>query len=117
MSHVDIEKRRATNRRAYHNWKARDGGSIYEERRKEIRKAGRETQAKIQALRAEMGCARCSNHDLRVLQFHHRDPSTKAYSVANMKSMRWERILEEIAKCDVLCANCHSIEHFERVEV
>lgn len=25
-----------------------------------------------------------------------------------------KKVLEEIAKCDLICANCHAIEHYER---
>lgn len=46
-----------------------------------------------------------------VMDFDHRDPSTKSFNVGAalglMKSV--EAILVEIAKCDVVCANCHRI--------
>jgi hypothetical protein len=31
------------------------------------------------------------------------------HSVALMRSSAWQRVLDEIAKCDVTCANCHAI--------
>jgi Helix-turn-helix domain len=43
------------------------------------------------------------------LQFHHRDPSTKAFGIALEGSARsLERAREEAAKCVLLCANCHA---------
>ena len=42
------------------------------------------------------------------LQFDHIDPATKVDAVSRMvgkKSM--DEILQEISKCQVLCANCH----------
>ena len=47
------------------------------------------------------------------LQFHHRDPSTKKYKVAFMvcRNHTLKSIMEEIAKCDVVCGNCHAAMH------
>ena len=45
--------------------------------------------------------------------FHHRDEKTKIDDPARMidrKSLG--AIAAEIAKCDLLCANCHRIEHY-----
>ncbi len=56
------------------------------------------------------GCERCGyNRCLEALEFHHRDPSTKRFLVNGsvLAAKRWEVILEEAAKCDILCANCH----------
>lgn len=59
-------------------------------------------------------CERCGFDDPRTFHFHHRDPKQKRFTISKVKQLtpRWkERILSEIAKCDVLCANCHAIEH------
>ena len=53
------------------------------------------------------GCQICGETDPVVLQFHHlRD---KEANVSNLISngRKWERVLEEIEKCQILCANCH----------
>jgi hypothetical protein len=43
------------------------------------------------------------------LQFHHRDPTTKRFSLAGGGIARsLERAREEAAKCVLLCANCHA---------
>ena len=44
------------------------------------------------------------------LQFHHRDPSTKDFGLGTF-SGSLGRLIEEAAKCDLLCANCHRIRH------
>lgn len=42
------------------------------------------------------------------LEFHHRDPSTKEFNVAQyFGRISWERIQVELEKCDVLCRECH----------
>lgn len=61
-----------------------------------------------------LACSVCGFADYRALQFHHRDPETKRHTVASLGDRAsWELIEEEISKCDVLCANCHQIEHFQ----
>lgn len=52
-------------------------------------------------------CAKCGETDPLVLEFDHRDPKTKKYAITDMLHLSWVTILAEIAKCDVLCANCH----------
>ncbi len=46
-----------------------------------------------------------------VMDFDHRDPKTKPFSLAAGKSLLKNRaVLEaEVAKCDIVCANCHRI--------
>lgn len=62
-----------------------------------------------------LSCSICGNSDYRVLEFHHRNPSEKEYSISNMidSGIGKEKLNNEISKCDVLCANCHRIKHFE----
>ena len=58
------------------------------------------------------GCSRCGETDQRVMQFHHVDPSTKLFTIAN-GAQSAARLRAEIAKCVVLCANCHIIVESE----
>ncbi len=41
---------------------------------------------------------------------HHRDPQSKKFSFGG-KIMPWDKIKEELDKCDLLCANCHAELH------
>jgi hypothetical protein len=43
-----------------------------------------------------------------VMQFDHRNPATKSMGVGRMVCMAKQRLLAEIAKCDLVCANCHA---------
>lgn len=50
---------------------------------------------------------------LPVYDFHHQDPNEKDGEPSfflNKKSDRWK---EELAKCVLLCSNCHRIRHWE----
>lgn len=58
-------------------------------------------------------CIRCgyAGH-VAALVFHHRDPSTKGFAISVDGAPRaWARLVEETAKCDLLCANCHREVH------
>ncbi len=54
-------------------------------------------------------CIVCGEVDPVVLEFDHRDPNEKEFTIAEGvgKVYSLEKIEIEIAKCDVLCANCH----------
>lgn len=58
-------------------------------------------------------CELCPESDPICLDFHHRDPATKEYEIseAAQKNISFERVLVEIQKCAVLCANCHRKQH------
>lgn len=62
-------------------------------------------------------CARCGEADPIVLDFHHRDPALKSFALTGSLCYSRSRgaILNEIAKCDVLCANCHRREHHKKI--
>jgi len=53
-------------------------------------------------------CVDCGETDIVVLDFDHRDPAAKSHSVIVLATHKsWQRVLAEIAKCEVRCANCH----------
>lgn len=55
-------------------------------------------------------CADCGETDPVVLDFDHRPGVQKRFEIAravNASTRAWSTILKEIAKCDVVCANCH----------
>lgn len=49
------------------------------------------------------------------MDFDHRDPSTKRIGVTRLVGRSGVRgILDEAAKCDIVCANCHRMRTFHR---
>lgn len=53
-------------------------------------------------------CVECGESDPVVLDFDHIDPSTKLMKISDsIWGRNWDKILKEIEKCQVLCANCH----------
>ena len=53
-------------------------------------------------------CVDCSEKDPIVLEFDH-ITNNKSYDISKMINNRWspQKVLEEINKCQVRCANCH----------
>lgn len=62
----------------------------------------------------KLKCARCPETHPAVLEFHHTDRRKKDMAVATMicHGFSFKRILKEIEKCIVLCANCHRKLHW-----
>lgn len=59
-------------------------------------------------------CVRCGISDFRVLDFHHLVPEDKLFDIsAGIVTRTVEEIICEIEKCEILCANCHRIFHYE----
>ena len=68
----------------------------------------------VNEIKADYKCAKCGENRFYTLDFHHIDPSIKDKSVARMTSNcnRIEDIQKEIAKCIILCSNCHREFHY-----
>jgi hypothetical protein len=66
-------------------------------------------------LKSTMKCERCPENHPACLDFHHKDPNQKLCEVSKLIQLGSSRevILEEIAKCSVLCSNCHRKLHHE----
>lgn len=59
-------------------------------------------------------CGKCGySANLAALQFHHRNASEKSFKLDMriLSNRRWEAIVEEVSKCDLLCGNCHAETH------
>ncbi len=72
-------------------------------------------KAKLEAIRLERGCVDCGYaENVDALQFDHIDPSTvvkRKYGHQAVLAFHHgdHRLDEELAKCEVRCANCHAI--------
>jgi len=61
----------------------------------------------------DRACVDCGNVDIRVLEFDHlRDKLATISSLIGSYTLK--RIRAEVAKCDVVCANCHRIRTYTR---
>jgi hypothetical protein len=71
----------------------------------------------ILQLKSSMSCSKCPENHPATLQFHHCS-GDKELNISAAYSRGWskDRILREIAKCEVLCANCHAKEHYQQLQ-
>lgn len=52
-------------------------------------------------------CVDCGETDPIVLEFDHIEKKSRGIAIMMARAMSWSKILEEIAKCEVVCSNCH----------
>jgi len=53
-------------------------------------------------------CADCGiQYPYYVMDFDHRDGATKSFMLSDITRATSKSLLQEIEKCDVVCANCH----------
>ncbi len=46
---------------------------------------------------------------------NHKDPEEKSYSISSRQlAGKFESLIPELDKCDLLCSNCHREWHFKR---
>lgn len=103
MPYKDPEKQKQAQRESHERRKQTE---VWAEAQRESRQKRKNVVIEI---KESTPCADCGNYYPHyVMDFDHRDPSIKTMNVSRMVSLRGvETILEEIAKCDLVCANCH----------
>ncbi len=66
-----------------------------------------EHKKRIDALKNKP-CTDCGERfEPEQMDWDHIDPSTKLYNIGSMKGLKWERIEEEMTKCELVCKPCH----------
>lgn len=87
------------------------------ERQKEwSRQLSRDRYKMIAAEKSRKPCADCGGiFHPHSMDFDHRDPSTKSANVSSLlKLTKREDLLKEMAKCDLVCSNCHRVRTARR---
>jgi hypothetical protein len=72
-----------------------------------------ENTARVNAMKSVRGCLDCGENHPAVLQFHHRDGLQGGKRLNKFYYGSWSVLEIEMAKCDILCANCHLKRHYE----
>ncbi len=69
-----------------------------------------ENRAFLSQIKLEKGCEECGyKAHAAALQFDHINPLEKSFTISKRTSMSLEKLKAEVAKCRVLCANCHAV--------
>lgn len=105
MAYRDPEERRAAGRRHYEK-----NSDYYKQKaRRRNKRIADENVLRLLDYLSEHPCVDCDEDDPVVLDFDHRDGEVKEAYVGTLvhNAGSWERVMREIEKCDVRCANCH----------
>lgn len=81
--------------------------------KKYAKQRSKDTRAWFVELKKQKQCAKCGDNRWYVLDFHHHNDDKNACVarlVAHGHSKK--KIMEEVKKCTVLCANCHREAHY-----
>ena len=105
LSGEDLVRFRQQGAEAFKRWRERDPEAVRATKHRAIaknRKAIHDAKNKP--------CTDCGVHyPYYVMEFDHLDADTKHFNVsAGVTSVSHARLLAEIAKCEVVCANCHA---------
>jgi len=71
------------------------------------------TKKRIVKAMGDQCCACGYKKSMTALDVHHLDPSKKDFGMGTIigNSVSWKRIVNELRKCVLLCANCHREHH------
>ena len=107
MPFKDLEHRRKYRREWYSKNKESEKAHV-QRRKTKIKKWFREYKVKL-------NCTICSENHPATIDFHH-DKSNKEIGISKMIAEGYsiQKILSEIKKCKVLCANCHRKIHYKK---
>lgn len=80
-----------------------------------VRKVKRRLTEETRVIKLTKGCMDCGyNSHAEALDFDHRDKRNKQFSIGGGTGFSRAKILAEMKKCDVVCANCHRIRTKQR---
>ena len=113
MPYRDPEQRRAYNRAYQKRYYAKNRSK----RKSEVRKRRKALREWYNEVRKETECADCGMSGevcSWLMEYHHLPGFDKTSSVSFLVNNGYskERVREEMAKCEVLCANCHRVRHY-----
>ena len=68
----------------------------------------------IKRIKETVGCCKCNERHIACLEFHHKEPEEKLFQVSAFRNhcSNITKLIREINKCLLICANCHKKEHY-----
>ena len=79
-----------------------------------VRKRKKQLRKWFNGYKQTLVCSKCRENHPACLEFHHLNEKTKSFRISEAIEQRGcskDRIMSEISKCIVLCANCHKKLH------
>lgn len=106
MPYKDKEKQKEAQKKHY-----LENKNKYHDSRKKNRK---ERDIWFRNFKSTLVCENCNFNNFLCLDFHHKDAKDKEFGISEAVKLGYsqDRIINEISKCEVLCANCHIKKHF-----
>ncbi len=106
------ECKKCTNAKSKAHYEANKADYI---ERAAVRKAVAKTQH--DELKQSLSCCVCGEAEPCCLDFHHLDASQKEYSLSHIIGHSIAKVKAEIAKCVVICSNCHRKFHAGKIQL
>lgn len=101
-----LQKRCRECQNAYSKAHYGNNSEYYKEKRTRYK---RQLRTRVLEYLSDKQCLDCGESDSVVLEFDHREPDEKDFTIATAisESRSIGLIMAEIEKCDIRCANCH----------
>lgn len=94
-----------------HYYRNKDNG-IVEKKTERTNRYTKKKKERCDSIKERNGCQICGEDEPCCLVFHYVNPDDKEYTVSTMfRRYSIEKIINEISKCAILCANCHRKYH------
>jgi hypothetical protein len=107
----DPQKRREYQRAYMRGWYQRNKATHISY----VRCRDEKIDAWFKEYKSSLSCLECGESHPACLEFHHLNPEEKKFSIGRKERRKSLKSLQdEIAKCRVLCANCHRKEHWKQ---
>ena len=113
MPYKDKNKAKEYQREKHRRW--------YQEHKEVVVERKKQRQLEIlnwfRRYKSSLCCVDCGISHPAVLQFHHRDKTEKSFTISKVisRAASINQITREIAKCDVVCVNCHAKRHWREM--
>ena len=113
MPYKDKDKRREYQKEYMRKW--------YEKNKAKhisyVRNRDKKIKDWLKDYKSSLSCEKCGENHPACLDFHHINPNEKSFALGRVDKFLSIKLLQnEIAKCEVLCANCHRKEHYNQKE-
>ena len=98
-------------------WKQNDYQNKKDSHR--IRQQERRAEIKVFIESLKGACVVCGETEKACIDFHHKDPNEKEFTIANAGQRKWsnDKIIKEVEKCVSICSNHHRLLHYYDLNV